>query len=113
MPLKMFSASENHKGKTKDKRPTVKWDMVASMKAEKEVLRYVLIRMLNYIPMYFTVKDNPIIDDRMILNESFQISLNVMLHSMHVNKFPQLDMKRSILLEKKSNASCLPLLNKF
>ena len=36
MPLKMFSASENHKGKTKDKRPTVKWDMVASMKAEKE-----------------------------------------------------------------------------
>lgn len=40
--------------------------MVASMKAEREVLKYVLIRMLSYIPIYFTVKDNPIIDDRMI-----------------------------------------------
>ena len=66
MPLKMFSASENHKGKTKDKRPTEKRDMVAGMKGEKEFLKYVLIRILNYIPMYFTVKDNPIIDDRMI-----------------------------------------------
>lgn len=35
MPLKMFSASENHKGKTKDKRTTEKWDMVASMKGRK------------------------------------------------------------------------------
>ena len=35
MPLKMFSGSENHKGKTKDKRTTEKWDMVASMKGRK------------------------------------------------------------------------------
>lgn len=64
MPLKMFSGSENHKGKTKDKRTTEKWIWLPVWKAEKEVLKYVLIRMLNYIPMYFTVKDNPIIDDR-------------------------------------------------